>query len=319
MNGEPQRTSRNGAANRTADLATITVTYHPDLAVLRAQLMQLPSEAMKIVVDNASQGELKADLRRLVESFGAEFLENEANIGLAAATNQGIDRALAAGCKRVLFLDQDTEPGESGVASLCAVQDRLRDEDPTPACVGPRLVDAVSGMDHGFHQIRGWRWVRVRPAAGDHAPIRCANLNGSGTIVPREILEALGGLEADFFIDHVDTEWAFRVLANGYGLLGAPGISFRHRMGERTWRFWWFGWRIWPYRSALRHRYLFRNAVCLMRRPQVPLVWKAWAMAKLASTMAIHAAFDASRRSQVRAMTLGASDGLKGRMGGLHD
>lgn len=295
----------------TASLATVTVTYHPDLAILRAQLEQLSGDALRIVVDNASPPPLRAGLRALTTEFGAELVESTDNVGLAAATNIGIARALAAGRERVLFLDQDTEPGEGGVLALCEAHDRLRKADARPACIGPRLVDASTGLDHGFHQLRGWRWVRVWPGASESALVRCANLNGSGTLAPREILDALGGLEGDFFIDHVDTEWAFRVLANGFGLYGAPGVVFRHRMGERTWRFWWWGWRIWPYRSPLRHRYLFRNAMRLMRRPYVPRVWKGWAIAKLAMTFAAHGLFDAARGPQLRAMASGFSEGWR--------
>jgi len=138
-----------------------------------------------------------------------------------------------------------------------------------------------------------------------------ANLNGSGTLVPRGIVEALGGLEDAFFIDHVDTEWAFRVRNAGFGLYGAPQVTFLHRMGEKTWRFWWMGWRVWPYRSPRRHRYLFRNAARLLRRDYVPAVWKAWAVPKLLVTLGAHALFDARRGAQVGEMVRGFMEGWR--------
>jgi rhamnosyltransferase len=294
----------------TASLATVTVTYHPSLAMLRKQLAQLPRDALRIVVDNASPEPLRVGLRALVAEEGALLIENDANLGLAAATNIGITHALCSGAQRVLFLDQDTEPGATGVADLCAAHYRVHASDPRPSCIGPRLVDISTGLDHGFHQQRGWRWVRVWPPH-DAPPVRCVNLNGSGTLVPREILVALGGLEEELFIDHVDTEWAFRVLAAGFGLYGAPGVAFRHRMGERTWRFWWWGWRIWPYRSPLRHRYLFRNAVRLMHRPYVPRIFKTWAVVKLMVTFCAHALFDKARVRQAKAMLHGVVDGWR--------
>lgn len=294
----------------TSSLATVTVTYHPDIAILRMQLAQLPRDALRIVVDNASPEPLRVGLRALVAEDGATLVENEANLGLAAATNIGIVRALRAGAQRVLFLDQDTEPGPTGVADLCIAHDYLRAVDPQLSCIGPRLVDFATGLDHGFHQQRGWRWVRVRPSR-NAPPVRCMNLNGSGTLVPKDILVALGGLEDDLFIDHVDTEWAFRVLAAGFGLYGVPGVAFRHRMGEKTWRFWWWGWRIWPYRSPMRHRYLFRNAVRLMQRPYVPRIFKAWAVMKLAVTFCVHALFDSARVRQTKAMLQGVAEGWR--------
>ncbi|UGB38978.1 glycosyltransferase [Frateuria soli] len=294
----------------TASLATVTVTYRPELVILRKQLDQLPRDALRIVVDNASPEPLRVCLRTLVAEEGAVLIENDANLGLAAATNIGVAHALRAGVQRVLFLDQDTEPGVTGVADLCAAHDRLHTSDPRPSCIGPRLIDFTTGLDHGFHQQRGWRWVRVWPPRGA-PPVPCVNLNGSGTLVPSAILVALGGLEDDLFIDHVDTEWAFRVLAAGFGLYGAPDVAFGHRMGEKTWRFWWWGWRVWPYRSPLRHRYLFRNAVRLMHRPYVPRVFKTWAVVKLLVTFCVHALFDSARAQQTRAMLQGVADGWR--------
>lgn len=305
---------------KSPDLATVTVTYRPDLTILRTQLAQLPPDALRIIVDNASPETLRSGLRALAAGVDADLIENATNLGLAAAMNAGIAHGLAAGCRRILFLDQDTEPGAESVAALCAAQDRLQAEGKGPACVGPALVDVATGLQHGFHRIRDWRWMRAMPAADADAFVECANLNGSGTLVPRIVLEQAGVLEADFFIDHVDTEWSFRVLAHGFALLGVPWVAFRHRMGERTWRFWWFGWRVWPYRSPLRHRYLFRNAVRLMRRGYVPRIWKYWAVAKLMLTVCVHGAFDRQRRAQLGAMLAGIRAGLaESRAGGGSD
>src|SRR5690606_18738393 len=132
------------------------------------------------------------------------------------------------------------------------------------------------GLQHGFHCMDGWRWSRRFPGQGDADPIACANLNGSGTMVRTKLFLDLGGLDETLFIDHVDTEWSFRVLAAGHALFGIPRAQFNHGMGERGLRFWWFGWRVWPQRAPMRHYYLFRNTVNLWTRDYVPRVWKAW-------------------------------------------
>lgn len=288
-------------------LATVTVTYHPDLEVLRGQFLRLPEDALRIIVDNASAN--VEELRRFASEHAAVLIENDSNRGIATATNQGIERARESSCARVLFLDQDTQPDAGAVAELLLAYQRLRACGRPAGCVGPRLVDFATNLDHGFHCIRGWRWIRVYPKAGE--AVDCDNLNGSGTLVPSEVLDRLGGLEDDLFIDHVDTEWAFRVRAAGFGLYGASTAVFRHRMGVRTWTYWWGTRRTWPYRSPLRHRYLFRNAVRLMRRDYVPRVWKAWVLVKLFMTLCVHIAFDHARREQISAMARGLREGLR--------
>ncbi|TAM59932.1 MAG: glycosyltransferase [Rhodanobacter sp.] len=297
-------------------VAIVTVTYNPDPEILDRQLGQLPSAALKVVVDNASRPELRAKVMRVVAERRALLLQNDTNRGLPAAINQGAGYAQHArpSCRFLLLLDQDSEPGVTGgvtgVEQLIARYEPIAALAGRPCCIGPRLIDVATGLDHGFHQIRGWRWSRTFPSPDCRTPVPVANLNGSGTLMPLILFNQLGGLEEDFFIDHVDTEWAFRVLDAGFGLYGVPDVSFIHRMGESSLRFWWMGWRIWPRRSPLRHRYLYRNAVWLMRRSYVPTVWKAWALAKLLLTLLVHMAFDCQRISQIAAMFHGVKNGL---------
>ncbi|MEO8161740.1 MAG: glycosyltransferase family 2 protein, partial [Arenimonas sp.] len=299
-----------GAEPNLAALATITVSYNPEPALLAAQLAQLPAAALKVLVDNASGVSLRAQLRSLVAGRADVLLvENETNVGLAAAINQGVARAAAhrPGCAFVLLLDQDTEPGSGGAEALFAAWEPLRAAHPRLGAIGPRLLDVDTGLEHGFHQVAGWRWSRRFPV--EEAALAVANINGSGLLMPMALFRELGGLREDFFIDHVDTEWSFRLLAAGRELYGLPGVRFRHRMGEKTIRFWMLGWRVWPYRSPARHFFLFRNTVRLLRTPGVPAVWKLWAPVKLAATLAAHLAFDAARWPQLTQMLRGLRAG----------
>lgn len=293
-------------------LVTVTVSYQPEPELLARQLAQLPPAALKVIVDNASAPELRAAVRAIAAGRADVLLvENAVNAGLPAAINRGVDAAHAhrPEIEFVLLLDQDTEPGEGGAERLLTAFLELRAAHPRLGAVGPRLVDESTGLEHGFHQISGWRWVRRFPI--DPAPLPLANLNGSGLLMPLAMFRALGGLAESFFIDHVDTEWAFRLLADGRELYGLPAVSFRHRMGVRGIRFWWFGWRVWPYRAPLRHFYLFRNTVRLLRTSGVPAVWKLWAPVKLVATLAAHLVFDCERWVQVRQMLRGLRAGLR--------
>ena len=294
-------------------MGTVTVTFHPDLALLRAQLGALPPESVKLVVDNASPDDTVAALRELRREFPAlDLLHNTDNVGLAAALDQGV-RALAAlpePCTHVLLLDQDSEPAPGSLQLLLDVLQELEQGGERVGAVGPQLLDPDTGLMHGFHRMTRWRWTRVHAAPGERRPLMVSSLNGSGTLLRIDTYLALGGLDRELFIDHVDTEWSFRLVAAGYTLWGVPGAVFRHRMGERGLRVWMLGWRVWPARSPLRHRYLFRNTLCLMRRPYVPRVWKFWAVVKLLTTLVLHTLFDVQRQAQLRCMWMGIRDGL---------
>ena len=297
----------------TNELVTVTVTYHPELDLLRAQLEALPNNCLKVIVDNASTETARKSIRELRESIpNVHCVENSENIGLAAALNQGVrlGKKLCPDALWCLLLDQDSELQGNCLAELWNGMHSLISQGERVGCVGPVLVDAKTGLTHGFHQMTQWRWRRIYPTHNDEAPVRCSNVNGSGTLMPIDLFLQLKGLDESLFIDHVDTEWSFRLQAHGYTLWGIPNATFLHRMGETSLRFWLLGWRVWPDRSPQRHRYLFRNAVWLMRRPYIPNVWKFWAIIKLVLTMGVYTVFDSRRRSQLKNMLLGLKQGL---------
>ncbi len=295
-------------------IVTITVTYNPDPELLRLQLGGLPAEVQKFVVDNASQAVALQHIEALVaRTPNTRLLRNSINFGLAAAVNHGVRTALeqTPQARLVLLLDQDSEPQPGSVQALVQGFTEFERKGEQVGCVGPMLLDSDTGLSHGFHQAVGWRWRRAYPEPGSLRPVPCTNLNGSGTLVSIELFCQLGGLDEALFIDHVDTEWSFRVLAAGLGLRGIPAAVFKHRMGQSSVRYWLFGWHVWPSRSPRRHYFLFRNAILLMRRPYVPGVWKFWAVVKLALTAIMHGLFDRERRAQWRQMHQGLREGLR--------
>jgi len=298
----------------SAELATVTVTYHPDPHILRTQLCALPDNSFKVLIDNASSEEAIREMQALAAAIpNIHLVTNSTNIGLAAALNQGVRlvKQLHPTAKWCLLLDQDSEPDENSVNALLAGMEQLMQQGKKVGSVGPKLIDITTELSHGFHQPTRWLWRRIHPSEGATKPVPCSNLNGSGTLVSLQLFEEMSGLDESLFIDHVDTEWAFRLLAHGYTLWGIPQAVFRHRMGQNSLRYWLFGWHVWPHRSSLRHYYLFRNALWLMKRPYVPFVWKFWASIKLALTLTVHTLFDTDRRTQLQAMMRGMREGFK--------
>lgn len=301
-----------------AKLACVTVTYHPDVAAVVRQLRRLPAEATKVVIDNASPEALWSELVGAMGDIERVLtIRLGENLGLAAAVN----RAAAEVARRtdaswLLLLDQDSEPGEHAVEALVEAFQDAWQSGGCPAAVGPLLLDPATGLTHGFHCVSGWRWSRRFPEHGS-APIACAGLNGSGTLTRLQCFIDSGGLDEGLFIDHVDTEWGFRMTSRGASLLGVPDSIFIHRMGEASKRIWLGGWLNWPIRSPLRHRYLFRNTIVLLGRDYVPRVWKGWAVAKLLLSVVVVLITGPARLHNAGAMFRGVLDGLSGRRGRL--
>ncbi|MBS0570648.1 MAG: glycosyltransferase family 2 protein [Proteobacteria bacterium] len=294
-------------------LAVVTVTYHPDVARLRLQFDALPADCRLVLVDNASDAAAVAEIERLVEARkNSVLLRNTENAGLGAALNQGAAHALQVSptLDFLLLMDQDSVPRQGAVAELMRAFLALEASGARVGGVGPRLIDESTNLQHGFHTVCGWLLRRVFPSEDSTTAIDCLGINGSGTLVRAALFRELGGLEADFFIDQIDTEWSFRTRAAGYRSYGIPQARFDHCMGERGVAWWFFGWHVWPHRSPHRHYYLFRNALRLYRRPYVPRVWKFWNVIKLSATFCIHGLFDTQRKAQMANMLRGVRDGL---------
>lgn len=297
--------------------ASITVTFHPDGQLLAKQLQALPEGWLKVVVDNGTPEQEWRSIGSILGEFSnIEVIRLHSNRGIAAAQNAGMQRLSDLNaCTHFLLLDQDTEPLTGAVEGLAAAYSRLKSRGLAVGAVGPCLRDPSTGVEHGFHKVDGWRWVRVSPVGPD--PVRCDSLNSSGTFMALDVALALGGMDEGLFIDHVDTDWSFRLMASGLELYGVPSVSFLHCMGDKTTRLWVAGWRVWPVRSAIRHRYLFRNAVLLLGRPYVPRIWKLWAVIKLSLTALVFSLSGPDRLLQVKNMVAGVWDGLFKRSGPL--
>jgi rhamnosyltransferase len=295
-------------------LISVTVTYNPDLALLYAQLNALPACCTKMVIDNGSNTDCVANLAALPQKYpNLQVIFNSTNLGLAAAINQGAraGSAIDPDATFLLLLDQDSEPQPGSIEALIHAFAQMKSEGRRVGMVGPLLHDAETGLTHGFHQCTRLRWRRIYPPPGTARPIPCANLNGSGSLMAIDTFLEFGGLDEQMFIDHVDTEWSFRLLSRGFELWGIPWAVFVHRMGQSSTRFWFFGWRLWPTRAPPRHYFLYRNAVWLMRRKYVPMTWKLWAILKLALTTSVHALFDSRRVAQLKHMLSGVREGLR--------
>lgn len=294
-------------------VGAVTVTFRPDFEKLRRQCDRLDGALQWVLVDNGSPASDLVFIEQLIARRGnSQLIRNETNTGLAAALNQGV---AAINSEFVLLLDQDSEPLEGAIVALVEGFLRLEHVGTKVACVGPELLDEKTGGSHGFHQMRRGMWVRKYPSVDDPSPVPCTNLNGSGTLVRVAGFRELSGLAEPLFIDHVDTDWSFRVLQQGGLLFGIPNARFLHSMGEDGIRFWLLGWRVWPKRSPERHYYLFRNSVWLLRAGHVPVVWKFWAVIKMLLTATVCGVLDPRRTEHLKKMGKGIWHGLAGRMG----
>ena len=88
----------------------VLVTYHPDKG-LRERVKNIRQQVDKLlIVDNKSAPECIDMIRKISADFDVDVIENESNLGIAEALNQGFKCAERFGDRYrwVLTLDQDS-------------------------------------------------------------------------------------------------------------------------------------------------------------------------------------------------------------------
>lgn len=284
----------------------VVVFYRPDRACV-ARANRLAESGLCVVVDNTEQvsdaGALGLDARII-------YVSNGENLGVATAINQGIERLLQEGCDKALIFDQDSEPSARLLSELPRLLQRELDRGVRVALIGPAYEDVRLGGVAPFVRFGYWRLQRVIPLGEE--PVNVDFLITSGSCVNLAVWQEVGPMDDRLFIDFVDLEWCIRARSKGYVILGAPTVRLKHELGGEPVNV--LG-RSYPGHSALRHYYMFRNAVELMKRSYVPWSWKSTEFVKLPIRLIVYGCFMPSGMEHVRLSILGVRHGLSGRLG----
>lgn len=288
-------------------ITAVVVAYQPALEVLEQLLGALvPQVTFVVMVDNGSHSDLAAwNIER--NAGTVELLRLGENQGIAAAQNIGIQWARDRGAGFVLLMDQDSVPAPDMVEKLLSALS----EHPSPAAAGPRYMDARQDNPPPFIRVHGLRLERCA-CATEKSVVPVDYLIASGCLIPMSVLDKVGGMRDDLFIDYVDIEWGLRARHHGLQSYGVCPAHMQHSLGDHPIKF--FGKSI-PLHSPLRHYYHFRNAVLLYKEPWVPLNWKLVDGWRLCLKYIFYSLFAKPRLSHWRMMTLGVWHGLVGKVG----
>lgn len=296
----------------TPRVVALVVTFEPDLVRLRALVDAVLSQVDGLVLVDNGDASLHLSLG-LDRETKVQILGMGENRGLAAAQNEGIRKANELGVEFVLLLDQDSVPATDMVSRLVDAITSLRDRGLRVAAVGPRYTDQNQADLHPFVRIHNLRVKRFDCGPSDQI-VEVDHLIASGSLIPMAVLDAIGGMREELFIDYVDTEWGLRALREGYRLFGVCGATMRHGLGDRPYRF--MG-RYVPIHSPSRHYYLFRNTAWLCRQGWIPWNWRIAIILSAFAKLLFFIVVPRERSRQIQMIFRGLWDGWRGRMGRL--
>jgi len=192
-----------------------------------------------IVVDNGGRVE------EIAKSFpGVKYINPGGNPGFGVSANMGAE--IASG-NLLLFINPDAKvirgsTGETAdlfsanpeVAVIGAlIQSPSGDYEPASARNLPRLVPAVShlmGLDRIFPNNKWFSYYHpIRET--DHEPLEVEAVSGAGFFIRRDVFEAVGGFDPDFFLFGEDLDLFYRVREKGWKIIYHPRMVIEHEKG----------------------------------------------------------------------------------------
>lgn len=231
--------------NALIDLSIIVVSYNT-CGLLRNCLNSVFAtfgdlSVETFIVDNASSDESSHMVA--TEFPSACLVQNERNIGFAAANNMALGQA----CGRyILLLNSDAEVPPNAPPELV----RFMESTPTAGYCGPRLVNG-----DGSHQPSARRFPTLFSAAfsmlglssrfpesrhaldlhslhGDRERFPADWLTGACLMVRTEAIRQVGLLDEGFFMYFEETDWCRRLSAAGWEGWYVPSAEVMHLGGQ---------------------------------------------------------------------------------------
>jgi len=298
--------------NNYERIIAVVVTYFPEVEKLRSNLLILSELGLRVVlVDNTPYSpydeypELTA-IRNDPELSSVEIRGSGENIGLSRAYNQVLKQYMdTPGIDGFLFLDQDSILLRKSLLRLFESFYRIRKSGKLGVIGGNPLKS--DNEPYGFRAEEKNIYV-----AGCHAT---RMVPSSFSIVPIEVFHKVGMFYDDFFIDHIDMDFCYRLRRAGMLVVYDSEAIFSHAVGHGDVIL--FGKYITPVSAPFRHYFQVRNSILSYKRAGFGLFDLLKEISKRIAMVLLQALVVGALMVRCRYAWRGIVDGLRGVGGGL--
>lgn len=298
----------NGVLPKKGNICAVVVTYHPDAQFPKRVAKIIAQVSQIVIVDNHSSEQARQMLRTLTVNGKIELIENQFNLGIATALNQGVKRAIEMGYAWALILDQDSWPWPSMVATLAEIYYSHPNKGEV-GIIGSNYMDPSTELPALACEDNVAYYLEVKTVIT------------SGALLSLKLFKVIGPFRDDFFIDQVDHEYCLRLRSYGYKVIISCKPLMAHSIGSQTrHKFLWKRQVYCSNHSPLRRYYITRNRLTLYRIylfKEPRWVFRSF-RAMLKETILI-VLFEDQKTQKLKAIFLGIWHALIGRMGKLQN
>ncbi|MGH9561898.1 MAG: glycosyltransferase family 2 protein [Terracidiphilus sp.] len=297
-------------------IAAIIVLYYPGRDALNRLLRSVIDQVdMVFLVDNTPAP--SQDVVMLAAKFAprANYIPLKENLGIAAAQNVGIEKSVAAGCSHVLLLDQDSALHGGMVEGLLAAEAALLRDGKEVAAMAPQFIDEKSqkpsaAIRHRYFSIQK---LQLDPYSAD--PVEADHVIASGSVIRISVLQRIGQMREDLFIDWVDIEWCMRARSQGFHSYYAPNVAMKHSVGDSIVTV--LGRDV-HLHNDLRNYYMIRNAIYLYRLKSMGWKWKINFAPRIPCYIVLYPILSRHKLQNFQYVVRALWDGICGHMGRFH-
>ena len=298
-------------------ISAIIVTFYPDDRFFE-MLRSIDNQVDNIwIVDNGSSGQIRTKLEDLGSNANNSFnfILNDENLGLAAAQNQGIREAINEGSKWILLLDQDSIPAGNMIDKMMVAAESYQNKNYLGMITPRHENDDGEPSIPSYSTKHGFRLRRYFMKV-DEVDDTLAFGMASGSFIPSAVLQEVGLMRDDFWIDYIDYDFSFRLRKLGYRIIGVGAAGLKHRLGESFKKHignFSFTYHVHP---ALRRYTIYRNRIRVIREYGLKfpnfLIFEALSISKDILKLAF---IEGDKKKKFNAIIVGIIDGLMGRGG----
>lgn len=224
-------------------IAGVLVLYNPESGVISNIKSYLNQIGFLYIVDNSEKTN-DGILNQFSGNKKIEYIFNNGNLGIAAALNIGIEKAIDSGYLFLLTMDQDSYFEENALENLIN------------SITDPEIV----GIFSPFHKNK---FFTNPPKVNGLEEV--SDVMTSGNILNLSVVKKNGKFKDEYFIDYVDIEYCLRLRKNGFKILRVNNSILVHNEADIS-RKKIFCFTVYPQNhSARRWYYKIRNYLYLKK------------------------------------------------------
>lgn len=195
------------------------VTYNPDMARFKKNIIALLDQAKKIVIVDNHSDNCKG-IEKICSAHDIILIKNQDNYGIAKALNQICEYAQKENFSWCLLLDQDSICSDNLMETMRTYIDASDRDD--IAILTPYILDEYKMTLSEYCELK-------LPNEQE-----CLWSITSGSYVNIKIWHQLGGFMEELFIDDVDTEYSYNVIIHNYKIVRLNKCYILHEQGKNT-------------------------------------------------------------------------------------